>query len=336
MASIISPKNVGKLMIATAVASETTNSTFNSGASIGEVAVIKADGAAAAANLPFKVVLKKSTALTGVEFSDTVDPKQIDFVKLGVYQAEQAKVVTVSGFTGTAMTNVTYRVSIKKFDGIQSPENFRFIHGFYVTPPTGTMPAYSVILASLRDQLNSELRRNNENGEIVVTVSGTTLVFTGQVQTATIGRDSGDPVEFTVEVSVKDNSPATLATADYNYPILTVTNTTPIKPGVGTGKQVALTEYALWGYETGDYGREMGYPNNFTFTSRASVAANYNTIVIGFHKDREGVNVERQFKEFTIVFPYTNLASNANTNAFLAKLRVVAPNIDIPADLAEA
>lgn len=335
MASIISPKNVGKLFIASAVASETTNSTFTATASTSEVAVIKADGAAATANLPFKVIYKQDSVDIPVDASDTIDPKQIDYVKLGAYQAEVAKVITVSGFSGNATNNATYRVSIKKFDGIQSPENFRHIHGFYVTPTSGTT-THATVLTGLVANLNASLKRNGENKEIVVSESGTTMLVTGQVQGFYLGKDAGDPVQFEVEVSVKDNSPATLAEAGSSYNILSVATTTGIKPGVGTGKQVALAEYALKGYENTDYGREVSFPNNFNVTYLANKNANYNTVVIGFHKDREGVNVERQFKELTVVMPYTNLASNAAINGFLAKLRIVAPNAVIPADLAVA
>lgn len=335
MSSIVSPKNVGKLFIADALATETTNSTFVATGSVKEVAVVKADGAAIAANLPFKVIYKKDTSLVGVDFSDTIDPKQIDYVKVGPYKAEQAQIVTVSGFTGTPIANATYRVSVRKYDGIQSPENFRMIHGFVVTPVNNTL-TYTDILNQLAANLNSSLKRSGENKEIVVTVSGSTLVFTGQVQGFYLGKDAGDPVYFDIETSVKDNSPATLAAAGTSYNILTDTVTQGIIPGVGTGKQVAETEYSWKGYDNGDYGREAGFPNNFNVTYLANPAANYNTVIIGFHKDREGVNVERQFKELVVVFPYTNIASNATTNAYLAKLRTVAPNAGVPADLAVA
>jgi len=335
MASIISPKNVGKLMVATAVASETTNSTFNSGASVGEVAIVKADGAALAANLPFKVVYKKDTSLVGVDASDTIDPLQIDYVKVGTYAAEVPKIITVSGFTGTPIANATYRVSIRKFDGIGSPENFRHVHGFVVTKVNNTL-TYANILAELASNLNASLKRDNEFKEIQVTVSGSTLVFTGQVQAFKLGKDSGDPINFEVETSVKDNSPATLAAAGTSYDILTTTLTQGIKAGNGTGKQVALAEYSLIGYEDADYGREMGFPNNFDTTLLASPTGTYNSVVIGFHKDRTGTVVERQFKELTVVFPFTvgTIASNSITNDFLAKLRTVAPNAGVPANLA--
>lgn len=335
MASIISPKNVGKLIIANAVASETTNSTFVATGSVDEIVVVSANGAAAAANVPFKVLVKNSTAQAGVDASDTIDPKQIDYVKLGAYQAEVGKVVTVSGFSGNATNNATYRVSIKLFDGIQSPENFRHIHGFYVTPSTGTT-THATVAAGLVANLNGSLKRSGEINFISAAVSGTTIVVTAAVQSFILGKDSGDPTQFEVEQSVKDNSPATLEAMGTSYNILSIATTTAAKPGVGTGKQVALAEYALKGYENADYGREMGFPNNFNVTLKANKNANYNTVVIGFHKDRDGVNVERQFKELTVCMPYTDLASNDNINDYLAQLRIVAPDVTIPADLAEA
>lgn len=334
MASIISPKNVGKLIIATAVATETTNSTFVATADVGEIGVYKADGAALAANLPYKVVFKKSSAQAGVDASPTINPLKIDYVKLGAYAAEVPQIITVSGFTGNATNNATYRVSIRKFDGIQSPENFRMIHGFYVTPNTGTT-THATVLTELVKSLNASLKRSGEINQIVASVSGTTLLVTGLVQSFILGKDSGDPTQFSVEYSVKDNSPATLAAAGTSYYLLSVATTQGIKPGVGTGKQVALAEYSLKGYENADYGREMGFPNNFNVTYLANPVGTYNTVVTGYHDTRDGVNVEKQHKELTVCMPYTvgTIASNAAINGYLAKLRVVAPNATIPADL---
>lgn len=338
MASIISPKNVGKLIISSGIASQTTNSTFVASATVGQSAVVKADGSAAAANLPYKVIVKNSAATAsgpaGIDASPTINPLKIDYVKLGAYQAEVAKVITISGFTSNAQANATYRVSIRKFDGIQSPENFREIHGFYVTPATGTV-THATVLTELVKSLNASLKRSGENKQIVVSESGTTMLVTGQVQGFILGKDAGDPVQFEVEYSIKDNSPATLALTGTSYYLLTVATTQGIKPGVGTGKQVALAEYALKGYENADYGREMGWPNNFNVTYLANPAGTYNTVVTGYHDTRDGVNVEKQFKELTVVMPFTvgSNASNAAINGYLAKLRIVAPNANIPADL---
>lgn len=327
MPSIISPKNVGRLMIVDAVATETTNSTFNATASVGEVAVVKSNGAALAANAPFKIVYKQDTSLTGVKISDVIDPNMIDYVKVARYTAEQAKIVTVSGFTGTPVANSTYRVSLKVFDGIQSPENFRHIHAFYVTDSANTV-AYTDIQAALVASLNTSLEKESVNPKIVASVSGTTIVLTGQVQPFVLGKDQGEPVYFDVEVSVKDNSPATLAAAGTSYNILTVATTQAINPGVGTGKQVALAEYSLKGYENADYGREMGYPHNFNVTYLADPTAQYNTLVLGFHSTREATNVERQHKELTIVSE-----SLAVINAIKASIATAAPNLTVPADL---
>lgn len=335
MASIISPKNVGKLIIADAVASETTNSTFVATGSVGELAVVKSDGAVAAANLPFKVVVKNSTLQTGVDASPTVDPKKIDYVKLGAYEAETPKVITVSGFTANATNNATYRVSIRKFDGIQSPENFRHVHGFYVTPNTG-ITTHATVLTELVKSLNASLKRSGEINEVEASEVGTDLLVSGKVQSFILGKDSGDATQFEVEYSVKDNSPETLAAAGTSYYLLTVATTQGVNPGVGTGKQVALAEYSLKGYENADYGREIGFPNNFNVTYLANKAGTYNTVVMGYHDTREGTVVENQFKELTVCMPFVvgTIASNAAINGYLAKLRIVAPNATIPADLA--
>lgn len=327
MASILSPKNVGKLIIADALATETTNTTFNATASVGEVAVVSSNGAAVAAKKPFKLINKRDTSLTGVNISDTIDPNQIDYVKVKGYVAEVPKIVTVSGFSGTPISNATYRVSIRKYDGIQSSENFRHVHGFVVTPVNTTM-TYANIQAELVKNLNASLKKENALSEIEASVSGTTIVLTGKVQGFTLGKVAGEPVNFDVEVSVKDNSPATLAEAGTSYNVLTVATTQEINPGIGTGKQVALAEYFLKGYENADYGRETGFPNNFNVTYLADPAGQYKTLIIGFHKDREGTNVERQFKELTLVS-----TSIAVINGVKAAIATAAPNVSVPADL---
>jgi hypothetical protein len=339
MASILSPKNVGKLFIGTTVSSQSINSGFVNAATVGQVIFTKANGAVLAPNEPFKVSIKRNATATGVVSTETIDPKKIDYVKLGVYAPEVAKVVTVTnaGAATPARLNVTYKVSIRKYDGIQSPENFRYVDGFYVTSAVGTAPTLGTVFIELAKYLNAELKRSGENDEIVVTTggSGLTLIVTGQIQPAVLGKDAGDAVQFDVEVSVKDNSPASLATTGASYNDLTVATTTAAKYGNGTGKQVALAEYALKGYENADYGRAVGFPNNFNVTYLANPNGTYNTVVVGYHSTREYTNVENQFAELTIVMPFT-VGSNATNDAIndvLDQLRIVAPGVSIPANL---
>ena len=72
----------------------------------------------------------------------------------------------------------------------------------------------------------------------------------------------------------------------------------------------------------------MGFPNNFNVTYLANPAGEYKTLIVGFHKDREGTNVERQFKELTLVSTEISVI-----NAVKAKIALAAPNVTIPADL---
>lgn len=301
MAGIYSPKNVGKLIFGGAEAAETTARTFRSSASAGETKVLSADGSDVASGVNFKVFSKKADGT--VDVSDTIDPNKVTKVAVKAYQAESAKSVAITGFTGNVREDVTYRISIRRYDGIQSPENFDHIHAFYVSPADTSGVSFTDVLTSLENSFNSSLVRMGLNDEFSVVAGASSLIISGKVQDYVLGKDQGDPVQFDIEVSIKPNSPETLAASTINYASdLTITVVEPIVPGSGTAKQVANLEYFLDGYETTDYGREVGWPANFAFNAQTNPAGTYNSVQIAFYSEREYTNVERQHKELNVVF----------------------------------
>lgn len=331
MAGIYSPKNVGKLIFGGPLSAETTSRDFRANAPDGDVQVVSADGTAATLGKAFKVISRENQGITGVNISDKIEVDKITKIVASKFAPAVNKSVEVSGFTGTVLPNVTYRVSIRKYDHIQSPENFRHIHGFAVTGDT--VGTYADVLNELKANLDSTLLRENSIAEFDIVVDDTagTLTVTAKDTAYVQGKEQGDQILFDLEVSVRDNCPTDLCSNGYND-VLTTTVLQENDPGQGTSKAVANLEYFLNGYETADYGREVGYPANFNFSPNAVADGEYNSVQISFYSQRDYTNVERQHKELTIVFNEPGGAV-ADVNAFLAQLRVVLGNDAVPVDL---
>ena len=315
MAGTFSPKNVGKLLIAKGNRAGDTITEYRANAVAANLsaAVIGADGSATALGKKFKVYVKENDGVSGINFSDTIDPSAVDSIGAFKYIPETAKTIEVIGFNGAVVDNATYRVSIKKYDGIQSPENFRYVEGFAVTKPNTTMTNADVINEIVKNLTNT-LKRENSLSEFTITGTPTSIVISNKPQTYVRGKIQGLPVNFKVEVSVKVNSPADLSSGS-NLGILSTVTTVAGSEGQGTGKQVANLEYFLKGYENADYGREVGFPANFNVDYLANVNSKYNAVNILFHKDRQATNVERQPKELTVVFDeaYTDAIAEVST-----------------------
>ena len=181
--------------------------------------------------------------------------------------------------------------------------------------PTSNSIKSLFFIASLKADLETVLARENSSAEFVITSDADSLIISGKVLPYKQGKDSGEPVDFDVEVTVR-------ATDGSKYDAdLTLVENTVAHSGQGTGKQIAIMEYFFRGYETTDYGREVGFPNDFTQTYGASTAKTYNTVVIEYFHDRTRVNIERSPKVLFLAVEYTNLASNSNTNDLLAEIR---------------
>lgn len=334
------PNQNGDLIIGNAVASETTLQTFISGADDKELKVLSADGTAAAANLPFKVVQKTASTVTGLnyEFSDVINPKYVDKVTVKAYAPEVQKAVAVAGFTGNVVANTTYEVEIRMYNdgGSLSPENFAVIQGFYVT---GSSIAAETA-TTIRDGLLSSLRKNlikRGDKEFVTTTDASPIGFTitGKAQTVVAGKIEGRMILFDVNVKTYPNA-FDLTTITQNTRLLTATTTVLPSTGSGTGKYAVNYEWFCKGYKYEVY-RTTGYPADFNTPYYANISGLYNTITILHYTPRVETNVERQYKVLTILVDKVTdtLANNANTNTVLTSIRTaVASNATVPANLA--
>jgi len=335
------PNQVGELIIGNTAASETTIQTFIATAADKALKVLSADGTAAAANVPFKLVQKTAGDATkglNYEFSDVIDPKYVDKVTLKAYAPEVQKTVAVVGFTGNVVANTTYAVSIRIYNesGSLSPENFATITGYYTTGSS----VVGVTDVIIRDGVLNSLRKNlirRGDFEFVTTATAGPVGFTiaGKVQNFNPGKIDGRMIEFDVTPKTYQTY-QDLTQPQQNLGLLTSTVTIAPFVGSGTAKQVANYEWFVKGNKYEVY-RTTGYPADFNtpyYTDRAGV---YNIINIVYYTPRKETSVERQYKVLTIAVNKVTdtLANNAATNTILTSIRTaVGTNAVVPANLA--
>lgn len=332
--SVFGPNQVGELIIGEAIASEANVSDFISGASDKEIQVVSKDGGAATVNKPFYILQKASKASGSYEFSDSIDPKNIESVSLGKYSPEVAKKVTVSGFEGTVKPNSTYEVMIRLYNdgGSLSVENFRVIPGYFVTNGDGT--SYSEVIEGVVDSLNKSQKLEG-SGNFIFTANSNNIVVEAVIKAGNPATDIAKPVEFDVQAVVKSNTVDAVTGLPEIYSVLTVTETVKANPGVGTGKYIANYEWFTKGSKYEVY-RDVSYPAGFNTPYYADYNGAYNVVSISYFSQRNSTNVERQYKALSIAVKVDpeDVATNSVVNGILAKLRTVAPNATIPADLA--
>lgn len=335
------PNQVGDLIIGSSAATDSTVQAFISSAADKAVKVYSETGVAVAENVPFKVYQKTAGDATknlNYEFSDTVDPRNVEKVTLSAYAAEVQKVVTVVGFTGNVLANTTYEVEIRLYNdgGSLSPENFAVIQGFYVT---GSSIANETA-TTIRDGVLSSLRKNllkRGDSEFVTATQASPLGLTiaGKVQIVVPGKIIGKQIEFDVVAKVYQNA-SDLTQPVQNLGLLTASVTTAASPGSGTGKFAVNYEWFTKGNKYEVY-RQTGYPADFATPYYASTSGVYNTIHIKYFTSRKETSVERQYKVLTILINKgtDTLANNAATNTILGQIRTaVGSNATVPSDLA--
>jgi hypothetical protein len=329
------PNQVGEVMIGNAAATETTAQTFVATADDKELTVVSGNGAAVAANVPFKVLQKAAAAIGGYEFSDIVDPKYVEKITLSTYAAEVQKSVAVAGFTGNALANTTYEVAIRLYSGSGlSPENFDTIQGFYVTGASAETDTAirDGLLSSLRKQL---IKRGDSEFVTATTSSPVGFTITGKAQNVVPGKIDGRQIQFDVIVKTFPNA-FDLTTITQNTGLLTATTTVGNNPGSGTAKWLLNYEWFCKGYKY-DPARQVGYPADFATPYYASATSLNNVIHIRYYTPRVETSVERQYKVLTIAIDKgTDLpANNAATNTILTRIRTaVGTNATVPANLA--
>ncbi len=332
---MITPNQVGEIMIGNAVATETTAATFIASATDKELKVLSKDGTNVAAKKPFYVLQKADGIPGGFEFSDKVDPKYVEKVTLATYSPEVLGSFKVDGFNtaGLVAAKRTYEVEIRLEDQL-SPENFTLIQGYYVTGQVLGSDTATTVRDGVLLSLNKNLA-NRGGKEFTVTADNTGILVTEKAQAVRPGRDEGRKLKFTVTGKVFENVPTNGNTS--NLGGLVTTKVATASAGNGTGKYVLNAEYNLKGFKY-DPSREYGYPANFgnltpTYASNAGI---YNLINIVHYTPRTETSVERQYKVLTIaVDKGTNtLANNANTNAILTSIRTAVDTFaTVPANL---
>ena len=332
------PRQVGELIVGNAVATETTVKTFIASASDKEIKVLSKDGSAPAAGKPFYFLQKTagdSTKNLNFEFSDVVDPKNIEKITVKAYQPEVLKSVKLDGFTGTGVIAAarTYEIQIRVLNQL-SPENFEHIVGYYVTGEVLGSDTATTVRDGLIASINKNLAKRG-NSEFTVVADGTGILVTEKYQPNVPGKIDGRKLDFEVVGKVFNNIGNGI---NSNLKLLTATQVTAPSYGSGTGKFATNFEWFVKGQKY-DKDRLVGYPADFGdrtpyYTSKNGL---YNTIQIKYFSSRTETSVERQYKVLTILIDKgtDTLANNATTNLVLADLRTAIGTLaTVPANLA--
>lgn len=293
------PRQVGEVIVGSALATQKTADEFIASANDKEVAVVGALGGEANANDPF-IVLQKTDgdASVGLNyvFSDRVDPKTIEKLNGRAFKPEVMGVVEVTGFDDPEAIKPmrTYEVCIRSYGDI-SPLNYDDIFGYYSTGEVLGKDTKDTVLNGLAKSLQENLRYRG-NTEYVVTVDTDKLVITEKSQPVVLGKKDGRKLEFVVTAKVFNNV-SNGYNGDLGY--LTAEKTVKGDVGQGVGKRVANYEWFCHGYKY-DPSRDFAYPLNFEQPQYSKINGEYDTIQIVYYSARTETSVERQYKVLSI------------------------------------
>lgn len=293
--SVIGVKQVGHLLIGSTYNGDPDFSNFSS-ADDKALQVISKDSTTLKKG-PFKIFQKANSTPGGFEFSEIINPDNIEVLSVVKYKAPVNRTVKVTGFTGTVRGNVTYEVFIRLLNdgGSLSVENYRHILGAYVTPQDVTGITFTDVLNGIKANLDKTLSREyNSDFTITVNTGAGELSVEGGSRDFVLGKKDGRPVEFDLIAAVRDNG-GDSTVSDTRYDDLSVVVVQPGDAGTGTGNQVANLEWARAG-EKGDRYRMIGYPNNFDTKYYANPGSTYHIVNIAYFEDRKYTNVERQYR----------------------------------------
>ena len=295
--SVFGPNHSGDILVGKTYETETSSINFINNADADSLQVFQSDGTAVAANQPFQIYQKSANSKSGFEFSEVIDPATVDYVKAEAHSAPTARVLRVEGFTGTVRANCTYEVFIRLYNdgGTLSPENFRMIPAFYITPSDVTGITFTTILNALKSNLDKTLAKEGNN--LFTTSVDTTngyFIVTGSNREFVLGKKDGRPAEFSLQAAVRDNGSSS-TTPGNRYDDLTIATVAAGDPGVGTGVQSANLEWFYKGYKYSRY-REQAYPSEFPQVYNVDSSTNYHVVVISYYKERSYVNVEKQHR----------------------------------------
>jgi len=316
--SVFGGNQVGKIISGDAYGASADLVDFITNGTDGEVQVFSGDGSALTEG-PFKILQRTDSAVGGVEYTEVINPKEIESISAKAYQAPVQRRLKVTGFTGTIRANATYEVFIRLYnDGSLSPENFRMIPAFFVTPDDVSGLTFADILNEMRDGIVKSLARDPEMlFNITVDTAAGEFIVEGLNVSFVLGRKDGRPVEFDLQATVRSNGDSSNVTGNF-YQDLTVETEEPGHRGNGTGNQIANLEWFLKGNEYSRY-RDVAYPSNFITPYIIDPAGTYHVVNISYFRERTYTNVERQHRYAYIVFDAADVVA---TNALIADLEV--------------
>lgn len=297
--SVFGPIQTGDLLVGKTYGAQANIPAFIASATDGDIQVLSLDSSAVAAGKKFKVFQKAAAAAGGIEYSEGIDPANVISIDAKAYTAPTSRKLYVDGFTGTVRNNVTYEVWIRLYNdgGTLSPENFRMIPGFYVTPADASGLVMNDVMTGIKDNLDATLAKES-NGLFTIAINDPgagQLSVTGGVTSFVLGKKDGRPVEFDLQAAVRDNGSGTVLPGTY-YDDLSIVVSAAGSPGVGTGNQAANLEWFYSGYKYSRY-RDQEYPANFSTPYYVdSVNRTYHVVTINYYKERSYTNVEKQHR----------------------------------------
>lgn len=296
--SVIGANQVGHILIGSTYHGDSDISDFIANADNKALQVVSKDSATLQEG-PFQILQKASDLASGFKYSEIINPAKIEKLTVQAYTAPSSRQIKVTGFSGTVRGNVTYQVFIRLLNdgGTLSPENFRFINGFYVTPQDATGITFADVLAGLKASLDGALSREYNTSFTVTTNASELIVEAGNSQFV-LGVKDGRPVEFDLQAGVRDNG-GDNTVSDTRYNDLSVELVQAGSAGSGTGNAVANLEWCRVGEEGNKY-RLVGYPANFREIYHADPSSTYHIVNISYFEDRKSTIVERQYRVLQI------------------------------------
>lgn len=292
--SVIGANQVGHILIGSTYHGNADISDFISNANDKALQVVAKDSATLQEG-SFQILQKASDMAAGFKYSEVINPSKIEKLTVQAYTAPSSRQIKVTGFSGTVRGNVTYQVFIRLLNdgGTLSPENFRFINGFYVTPQDASGLTFVDVLAGLKESLDKSLSREYNTSFTITTTADELIVEAGNTEFV-LGVKDGRPVEFDLQAAVRDNG-GDNTVSDTRYDDLQVELVQAGSAGSGTGNAVANLEWCRVG-EEGDKYRLVGYPANFKQIYHADPSSTYHVLNISYFEDRKSTIVERQYR----------------------------------------
>lgn len=296
--ALFSIRNERDLIVASAIASETTAGTFAATASAGEIQVVNEWGNAPVGKGKFYFVVKH---LDGrIRTSDVINPDKITkyATRAAVSPVLPKNVVTIV----TATVGDLYEISIKIFnDGALSQENCVLLNGSY-TAVTGD--DVTAIAVGLKNSLNSAQTRMGQTYFTVTNSSGAITIQSISLPFVT-GKKDGRPLDFAVKATQVKASDLTYTTTITN--VVTGLTANPCDPNY-----LRDLEYQTRG-AFGDSLRGLAYPFDFALQSDVSTTAAYDTyslVELEFYDgDRNDHAVQKSPRSLTVAVPVANLAA---------------------------